>query len=114
MIEQHAAVEHLSALAHHARLSVFRLLVRAGREGLLAGEIAKRLDLGSTALSFHLNRLRQAGLVQQRREGRRLIYGADFGAMHDLVGFLHAECCAESPAGCGEECGAYGALPSRG
>lgn len=104
MVEQTEAVEQLAALAHEARLSVFRLLVQTGREGQSAGELAERLGIAPTALSFHLNRLRQAGLVWPRRVGRQLIYVADFSAMQELVGFLNANCCAESPSGCGPAC----------
>ena len=104
MVEQTAAVEALAALAHDARLDVFRLLVQAGREGLPAGEIGGALAIPPTALSFHLGRLRHAGLVTARRSGRRIISAAEFGAMQRLVGFLPENCCARSPAGCGPEC----------
>lgn len=107
------AVSRLSALAHDARLRVFGLLVRAGRNGLSPGELAEHLDIGATALSFHLNRLRQAGLIQQRRAGRQLIYAADYTAMRELVDFLDAECCAGSAYDCGPECGRTAVVPER-
>lgn len=113
MIETQTTVTRLSALAHDARLRVFGLLVRAGRDGLSAGALAERLAIGATALSFHLNRLRQAGLIRQRREGRQLVYAADFAAMRELVDFLDAECCADSAEGCGPDCGRAAAGQAR-
>ncbi len=104
MVERLPLVERLAALAHDARLGVFTLLVRAGRPGLPAGEIGERLSIPANALSFHLNRLRQAGLVIRRRQGRQVIYAADFAAMRTLVSFLADNCCAEDPAGCSTEC----------
>ncbi len=104
MLEQNAAVGALAALAHDARLSVFRLLVQAGREGLPAGEISDALSIPPTALSFHLARLRHAALITARRQGRRIIYAADFAAMQRLVGFLTENCCGRSPTGCGPDC----------
>ncbi len=88
-----AAVAALSALAHAHRLGVFRLLVQAGPEGRAAGEIAEALDLPASSLSFHLAHLMRAGLIEQRRESRSLIYSADFAAMNGLVGFLTENCC---------------------
>jgi ArsR family transcriptional regulator, arsenate/arsenite/antimonite-responsive transcriptional repressor len=95
------AVAALSALAQESRLQVFRLLVQAGPDGLPAGQIAERLKLASPTLSFHLAQLRHAGLVTLRRDGRSLIYAADYDGMNDLMGFLTENCCAGEPAGCG-------------
>jgi len=89
-----SAVTALSALAHDHRLAVFRLLVQAGVEGRPAGVIARQLGLPNSSLSFHLAQLQQGGLVSQRREGRSLIYAADFAAMQGLIGFLTENCCA--------------------
>jgi len=86
-------VEQLSALAQETRLEVFRLLVKAGHGGLPAGEIGRTIDLPLPTLSFHLRHLREAGLVSSRREGRSIIYVANYGAMNDLVGFLGENCC---------------------
>jgi DNA-binding transcriptional ArsR family regulator len=81
---------------------VFRLLVQAGPEGMPAGRIGERLGLPSATLSFHLNQLRQAGLVSFRREGRSLIYTAAYDAMNGLVAYLTENCCRGGPApGCG-------------
>jgi DNA-binding transcriptional ArsR family regulator len=88
----------LAALAQETRLDVFRLLVRAGPEGLAAGEIARRLDVPAPTLSFHLRALQQAGLVRSERDGRSLVYAADFGALEGVLAFLTEQCCAESSA----------------
>ncbi|HEX7080328.1 MAG TPA: metalloregulator ArsR/SmtB family transcription factor [Gammaproteobacteria bacterium] len=88
------AIEALAALAHEHRLAVFRLLVERGPEGLPAGEIAERIGLLPSSLTFHLQHLTRAGLLTQRRMGRQLIYAADFDAMNALVGYLTENCCS--------------------
>jgi len=88
-----SAVAALSALAQEHRLAVFRLLVQAGREGMSAGAIADRLGLPGSSLSFHLAHLTRAGLIAQTRNGRSLIYTADYAAMNALVGYLMENCC---------------------
>ena len=102
-----AAVEALGALAQEHRLALFRLLVQAGAEGLPAGGIAEELGLPNSSLSFHLAHLTRAGLIRQRREGRSLIYTADYEAMNALVGFLMENCCGGAAcvpeAACGED-----------
>lgn len=100
------AVEALSALAHASRLAVFRLLVRAGAEGMAAGDIAREIGALPNTLSTHLAILGNAGLVRSRREGRSVIYSADYDGMRDLLGFLVADCCGGRP----EICGSLGAL----
>ena len=87
------AVSALSALAQENRLDVFRLLVQAGPEGMPAGEVADALDLAPNNLTFHFDRLREAGLVTVRREGRSMIYAARFEVMNELIGFLTDNCC---------------------
>lgn len=94
------AIISLSALAHEGRLSAFRLLVRAGAQGLAAGEIARRLDMLPNTLSANLNLLSQAGLARSRREGRSIIYAADYPAMGALLGFLMEDCCGGAPEVC--------------
>lgn len=94
------AVEALSALAQGHRLAVFRLLVRAGAEGLSAGEIAREVGVRPNTLSTHLTILAHAGLIRSRREGRSLIYAADYERMGDLLGFLVADCCGGRPEIC--------------
>ena len=93
-------VTALGALAHETRLGIFRLLVRRGPEGLSAGTLAERLSIAGPTLSFHLADLARAGLIDQRRESRSLIYSANFEAMNALVGYLTANCCAEQSDGC--------------
>lgn len=90
----------LGALAHEHRLAIFRLLIERGPAGLPAGRIAEKIGLVPSSLTFHLQNLQRAGLIAQRRESRRLIYSADFGAMNALVGYLTENCCAESAAEC--------------
>ncbi|PWE16945.1 transcriptional regulator [Marinicauda salina] len=96
-MENEDALSALSALAHEARLDIFRLLVRAGHDGLPAGEVAERLDARQNTTSTNLAILARAGLVASRREGRSVIYAADFDAMRGLVGFLMKDCCAGAP-----------------
>jgi len=100
-METKSAVTALSALAHEGRLGVFRLLVRGGGAGLPAGEIARQLDILPNTLSAGLNILSQAGLVNARRDGRSIIYTAEYGAMRELLAFLVEDCCAGSPEICG-------------
>jgi DNA-binding transcriptional ArsR family regulator len=90
----------LGALAHEHRLGVFRILVERGPAGLPAGRIAERMGLVPSSLTFHLQNLQRGGLITQRREGRQLIYSADFTAMTSLVGYLTDNCCAESAVEC--------------
>jgi DNA-binding transcriptional ArsR family regulator len=98
--EKTDAIAALAALAQDTRLDVFRLLVQAGAEGLPPGQIGERLDLPSATLSFHLNQLRHAGLVTFRREGRSLIYVAEYDAMNGLLAYLTENCCQGDPAAC--------------
>jgi DNA-binding transcriptional ArsR family regulator len=94
------AVAALSALAQESRLDIFRLLVQAGPEGMAAGHVAEQLGLAPNTLTFHFDRLRFAGLVTVRRDGRSMIYAAQFGAMNDLVSFLTENCCQGAPQKC--------------
>lgn len=105
MIENSRVVEALHALAHEARLEVFLALVEAGPEGRAAGSLAQRLGMTPSALSFHLARLRHAGLVASRREGQRIHYSACYEQMEGLVEFLTARCCSDSALACGPVCG---------
>src|SRR5437879_10829666 len=90
----------LAALAQDNRLDTFRLLVRAGPDGLPAGQVAAALGLPPNTLSFHFDRLRQAGLVTVRREGRSMIYAARFDTMNALVLYLTDNCCGGVVAAC--------------
>jgi ArsR family transcriptional regulator len=94
------AVKRLSALAQESRLEVFRLLVRAGPEGVPAGEIARTLNTSPNTMSAQLLVLSNAGLIFARREGRSIIYAVDFSAMSDLLIFLTEDCCGGRPEIC--------------
>jgi DNA-binding transcriptional ArsR family regulator len=83
----------LAALAQENRLDAYRLLVQAGPEGLPAGEVATKLHLAPNTLTFHFDRLRMAGLVTVRREGRSMIYAAQYEAMNALLAYLTENCC---------------------
>ena len=87
------AVDALAALAQETRLSVYRLLVEAGPDGLAAGRIGEELDLAPATLSFHLAHLARAGLLKSRQEGRFVIYSADFRNMNQLIAYLTENCC---------------------
>ena len=100
-MEQSPAIQALSALAHPGRLEAFRLLVRAGAEGLPAGEIARATGSLANTLSANLNILSGAGLVRSRREGRSIIYSADYDRMRGLIAFLMEDCCAGAAEICG-------------
>jgi DNA-binding transcriptional ArsR family regulator len=94
-----ATVAALAALAHEHRLAAFRLLVQAGPDGLAAGIVAERVGILPSSLTFHLQQLRHAGLIGQRRAGRQIIYVADFAAMNDLLQYLTLNCCGDGDAG---------------
>lgn len=99
-MEKKTAVENLSALAHEGRLSIFRLLVKAGPEGVAAGDIARKLDTAANTMSAQLLILANAGLVNARREGRSILYVADFDRMASLLLFLTEDCCGGKPEIC--------------
>lgn len=94
------AVINLSALAHEGRLTVFRMLVQAGSDGIAAGEIARRLGTPPNTLSANLNILSNAGLIASRRNGRSLVYTALYEQMTSLLEFLMEDCCNGSPEIC--------------
>jgi len=99
-MEGKLAVVALSALAHEGRLSIFRLLVQAGADGIAAGEIARRVGVPANSLSANLTILSHAGLVASRREGRSIIYTAAYDRMAALLSYLVEDCCQGSPAIC--------------
>jgi DNA-binding transcriptional ArsR family regulator len=86
-------IRALGALAQEHRLTVYRLLVQAGPDGLPAGELADHVGVPASSMSFHLAQLANAGLVGQRRQGRSIIYSADYGAMNGLMAYLTENCC---------------------
>ena len=92
-MDQSQALSALGALAQETRLQLYRLLVTGGPAGLSAGNIAERLGVIPSSLSFHLQHLVHAGLITQRRMGRLMIYAAEYGAMNDLLAYLSENCC---------------------
>jgi DNA-binding transcriptional ArsR family regulator len=94
------AVAALAALAQDNRLDIFRLLVQAGPDGMAAGQVANKLGLAPNTLTFHFDRLRVAGLVTVRRDGRSMIYAAHYETMNGLLAFLTENCCQGAPASC--------------
>ena len=104
-METSDAVAALAALAQDNRLEIFRLLVQAGPDGLAAGRVAEELGLAPNTLTFHFDRLRGAGLVTVRRDGRSMIYAARYETMNSLLAFLTENCCqglsaSSVPASC--------------
>src|SRR6516164_691161 len=99
-MKKHDAFAALAALAQDNRLDVFRLLVEAGPEGMPAGSVASALKLAPNTLTFHFDRLRDAGLVTVRREGRSMIYAAQFGTMNALLAYLTENCCQGAQEAC--------------
>lgn len=92
-MESSAALPILSALAQESRLAIFRLLVKAGPDGMAAGDIARKLKTAASTMSAQLLVLANAGLVHARRDGRSIIYAVDFGKMGALLLFLTEDCC---------------------
>jgi len=99
-MKKHEALAALAALAQDNRLDVFRLLVEAGLEGMPAGSVAAALQLAPNTLTFHFDRLRDAGLVTVRREGRSMIYAAQFDTMNALLAYLTENCCRGAAEAC--------------
>jgi DNA-binding transcriptional ArsR family regulator len=94
----------LGALAQEHRLAGFRLLVQAGPEGLAAGALAESIGVSPSSMSFHLAQLSHAGLIAQRREGRSIVYSANYEAMTALLGYLTDNCCAGTDCGVAVPC----------
>jgi ArsR family transcriptional regulator, arsenate/arsenite/antimonite-responsive transcriptional repressor len=99
-METKQAVVGLAALAQETRLSIFRLLVEAGPEGVPAGRIGDTLNVPPATLSFHLKELAHASLVSSRQEGRFIYYSVDFEHMAALMTFLTQNCCQGMPQAC--------------
>lgn len=99
-MDQTQAVAALAALAQDTRLSVFRLLVRAGPQGMIAGAIAEHIGIPGSTMSHHLAALERAGLVVSKRESRQIHYTANFEGMRGLLGFLMEDCCQGNPELC--------------
>ncbi len=94
------AIKRLAALAQDSRLAVFRLLIKVGPHGMAAGYVARSLEITPNTLSAQLNVLANAGLIQSRRDGRSIIYSANYEAMSELLVYLTAECCEGRPEVC--------------
>lgn len=92
-MEKQNVITALVALAQDTRLDIFRLLVQAGATGLPAGTISEKLAVPAATLSFHLQQLRNAGLISNQRKGTQIIYSANYAAMNDLLGYLTENCC---------------------
>src|SRR5436305_14726454 len=103
-MEKSRAVTALAALAQDHRLETYRFLVQAGPDGMPAGEVAAAIGLPPNTLTFHFDKLREAGLVTVQRHGRSMIYAARFETMHALIAYLTENCCGASascaPAAC--------------
>jgi DNA-binding transcriptional ArsR family regulator len=99
-METNTAVKALAALAQETRLSIFRLLVEAGPEGVPAGRLSDALSVPAATLSFHLKELAHARLVSARQEGRFVYYSADFEQMAALMSYLTQNCCRGMPEEC--------------
>jgi len=99
-MEPNLAVKRLAALAQEGRLAVFRLLVKAGPDGVAAGEIAQTLGLPPNTLSAQLAILVNAGMASSRRAGRSIIYSAQYEGMNELLAFLVDDCCQGKPELC--------------
>ena len=87
------ATEKLAALGNESRLAIFRLLVEAGPDGLSAGDLCRALDMPAATASFHFSHLARSGLLESKRQGRSIIYSANFPEMDGLIAFLTHNCC---------------------
>ncbi len=99
-MEKKNVLSALAALAQESRLDDLRILVHAGPDGRTAGEVAAALGVPANTLSFHFDRLRNAGLVTVERRNRSLIYSALYDTINALLGFLTENCCAGKPDAC--------------
>lgn len=99
-MDKTATLDALAALGQETRLDIFRLLVKAGRQGLPAGEIGERLGTVQNTTSSHLKVLAQAGLIRAERDGRSIRYAADMTGFRDLLAFLMEDCCEGAPELC--------------
>lgn len=99
-MEIKATVTALGALAQETRLSIYRLLVEAGPDGVSAGRIGETLEVPGATLSFHLKELARAGLVSTRQEKQFIYYAVDFERMAALMTYLTQNCCQGMPEAC--------------
>lgn len=99
-MDKESTLEALAALGQETRLDVFRLLIQAGGEGMLAGEVAETLDVRQNTMSTNLSILSQAGLIRKQREGRAIRYFADMDGVRGFLAFLMEDCCGGRPDLC--------------
>ena len=101
-MDKNTATAIFESLSSGIRLDVYRLLVKRGHPGMVAGEIAQALDIPPTNLSFHFKALTQSGLLTVEQEGRFQRYRANIALMLDLIAYLTEECCSGHPEQCAE------------
>jgi DNA-binding transcriptional ArsR family regulator len=101
-MDQNSAIDVFSSLAQPTRLSVFRLLVSQGPQGLPALEISRRLNIVPSTLSGHLAILKRSGILMATRHQREIHYAANLAAVNDLIGFLLADCCGGQIENCAD------------
>lgn len=107
-MEELCVIQALAALAQETRLRIFRLLVQAGLCGMRPGRIAEALDIPAATLSFHLKEMKHAGILSCEKQGRSLIYAANFLLMNDLMAYLMENCCQRPDCGERPECAPVG------
>jgi ArsR family transcriptional regulator len=112
-MKKHDALAALVALAQDNRFDIFRLLVESGPDGLSAGRVSEKLGLAPNTLTFHFDRLRHAGLVTVRRDGRAMIYAAQFDTMNGLLAYLTENCCQGAAETCAPIAACKPARPKR-
>ncbi|MTH95291.1 helix-turn-helix transcriptional regulator [Roseibium sp. RKSG952] len=110
-MDKNNALDALAALGQETRLDVFRLLVRAGGEGMTAGAVSEALQVRANTLSTHLGVLSRSGLIEAERKGRSIVYSAQIGVMQGLVNYLLEDCCGGNPDLCAPVMGARPVLP---
>lgn len=103
MMKSQLVVTALAALAQPTRLAIHRLLVKAGPQGMSAGQIAARLKMSPAAMSFHFRTLSHAGLLDSRQEGRFVYYAVNFEVMNGMVDYLTENCCSGEACGLGKQ-----------
>jgi DNA-binding transcriptional ArsR family regulator len=106
-METKTVIEALGALAQETRLSIFRLLVQAGETGIPAGKLAETLGAPAPTLSFHLQQLRHAGLINSTRNSTQIIYSANYNAMNGLIAYLTENCCKGMACADNKICGSH-------
>lgn len=100
-MNQSQALTSFAALSQETRLQIVRRLVRAGPDGVAAGDLADAVKVSPSNISFHLKELERGNLIEARREARSIIYSANYKALRDLIGFLMRDCCNGNPEICG-------------